>query len=323
MTIDGARQREAGRDKRQDERLDGRRHEGHDERQDERQDERWYLNDEREFLRRSLDDAALEHEAGDLSDEDYSVLAARDSTRLAAVEAELALLGPEPSEPPDEVAPSTGSGTTDGTERTVCPRWRKVGIAASCLLIVAGVVILVVHFVQGRQPGEVSSGSISVSEAQQMEQQLGQAQTLAAAGGAANQQRALALYNDVLGQDPSNPAALAGAGWIMWNLGTNSHVPGLVEDGRAEVTRAVKVSPTYYQAHLYLGLILANQDHNNNAAVVQFAEFLADGPPPNELPVVAPEVDPSYVAVGKPVPAALALPAASSSTTTTTKPSAP
>ena len=298
MTIDGARQREAG--------------------SDERRDERWYLNDEREFLRRSLDDAAREHEAGDLSDEDYSVLAARDSSRLAAVEAELALLGPEPSEPP-EVASSAHSKTTPATERTAFPLWRRVGIAASCLLIAAGVVILVVHFVQGRQPGEVSSGSISVSEAQQLEQQLGQAQSLAAAGGPSNQQKALALYNDVLGQDPSNPAALAGAGWIMWNLGTNSHVPGLVEDGRAEVTRAVKVSPTYYQAHLYLGLILANQDHNNNAAVVQFAEFLADGPPPNELPVVAPEVDPSYLAVGKPVPAALALPASSS----TTKPSAP
>ena len=311
MTIDRVRQREAGRD----------------ERRDQRRDERWYLNDEREFLRRSLDDAAREHEAGDLTDGDYSVLVSRDSARLAAVEAELAVLGPESSEPSEpcerpEVAPSTGSETTADMERTAFPRWRKVGIAASCLLIAAGVVILVVHFVQGRQPGQVSSGSITVSEAQQMEQQLGQAQTLAAAGGPANQQKALALYNDVLGQDPSNPAALAGAGWIMWNLGTNSHVSGFVEDGRAEVTSAVKVSPTYYQAHLYLGLILANQDHNNNAAVVQFAEFLADDPPPNELPVVVPEIDPSYLAIGKPVPAALALPAPSSSTTTT-KPSAP
>jgi hypothetical protein len=79
------------------------------------------------------------------------------------------------------------------------------------------------------------------------------------------------------------------------------------------------VSPTYYQGHLYLGLILANQDHNNAAAVVQFDKFLADDPPANELPVVAPDVDPSYLAIGKPVPAALAI----SSTTTTTKPSAP
>jgi hypothetical protein len=283
-----------------------------------REDERWYLDDEREFLRRSLDDAAREHEAGDLSDEDYSVLVARDSSRLAGVEAELALLGPEPSEQTASAAAGQSEATA-ATERTALPRWRKVGIAASCLMIAAGVVILVVHFVQGRQPGQVSSGSISVSEAQQIEQQLGQAQSLGAAGGPVNQQKALALYNDVLGQDPGNPAALAGAGWIMWNLGTDSHVPGFVEDGRAEVSRAVKVSPTYYQAHLYLGLILANQDHDNNAAVVQFAEFLANDPPPNELPVVAPEVDPSYLAIGKPVPAALALPAS----TTTTKPSAP
>jgi hypothetical protein len=95
-------------------------------------------------------------------------------------------------------------------------------------------------------------------------------------------------------------------------------VGAYTEDGRSEVTRAVRVSPTYYQGHLYLGLILANEDHNNAAAVVQFDEFLADDPPTSELPVVAPAVDPSYVAAGKPVPAALAIPSSS-----TTKPSTP
>jgi tetratricopeptide (TPR) repeat protein len=197
--------------------------------------------------------------------------------------------------------------------------WRKVGIGASCLLIVLGIVILVVHFVQARQPGQASSGDISVSQAQQIEQQLTQAASLASAGGAKNDQAALDLYNEVLSADPSNPAALSGAGWLMWNLGTASHVAGYIEDGRSEVTRAVRVAPTYYQAHLYLGLILANQDHNNAAAVLQFDAFLADNPPADELPVVAPDVDPSYLAVGKPVPAALAI----SSTTTTTSPSAP
>ncbi len=197
--------------------------------------------------------------------------------------------------------------------------WRRVGIVASCLLIVTGILILVVHFVQARQPGQASSGSISVSQAQQIEQQLQQADALDSAGGAKNEQAALVLFNDVLAEDPSNPAALASAGWLMWNLGTAAHVSAYTEDGRAEVTRSISVSPTYYQAHLYLGLILANQDHNNAAAVVQFDEFLADDPPTGELPVVAPEVDPSYVALGKPVPAALAVP----SSTTTTAPSAP
>jgi hypothetical protein len=292
-------------------------------RDDSSRDERWYLADEEDFLRRSLEDARREHEAGDLSDEDYDLLVARDTSRLAEVVAELADLEPEPSEAALS-ASGSASGANDSADTPVAARppmamWRRVGIAASCLLIVAGIVILVAHFVQTRQPGQASSGSISVSQAQQIEQQLQQADSLTNAGGAKNEQAALVLFNDVLAEDPSNPAALASAGWLMWNLGTTSHVAGYTEDGRAEVTRSVSVSPTYYQGHLYLGLILAIQDHNNAAAVVQFDEFLADGPPPSELPVVAAEVDPSYVAVGKPVPAGLVVP----SSTTTTTPSAP
>ena len=287
-------------------------------------DERWYLTDEQDFLRRSLDDAHREHEAGDLSDDDYDVLVSRDSARLAEVEAELAALGPEAADPEAEPATSasTESSDVDATPRPPMAMWRKVGIAMSCLFIAAGVVILVVHFVQARQPGQASSGGITVSQAQQIEQQLAQAASLASAGGLKNDQAALVLYNDVLSADPSNPAALAGAGWLMWNLGTASHVAAYTEDGRSEVTRAVHVAPTFYQGHLYLGLILANEDHNNAAAVVQFDEFLADNPPSNELPVVAPDVDPSYLAVGKPVPAALAT-SSTTTTTTTTKPSSP
>jgi hypothetical protein len=283
-------------------------------------DERWYLADEVDFLRRSLEDARREHDAGDLSDEDYDLLVARDSSRLAEVEAELADLGPEPSEdePPTKAAADDATDTADAVLPPMA-MWRRVGIVVSCLFIVTGIVILVAHFVQGRQPGQASSGRISVSQAQQIEQQLQQADALDGAGGAKNEQAALVIFNDVLAEDPSNPAALASAGWLMWNLGTASHVAAYTEDGRAEVTRSISVSPTYYQAHLYLGLILANQDHNNAAAVVQFDQFLADDPPTGELPVVAPELQPSYVAVGKPVPAALAI----APSTTTTAPSAP
>jgi hypothetical protein len=278
-------------------------------------DERWYLNDQIDFLRRSLDDARLEHEAGDLSDDDYDVLVTRDTARLTEVETELAALAPEPDEPPG-ATPTDASSEADAATRPPMAMWRKVGIGLSCLFIAVGVAVLVVHFVQARQPGRAPSGSITVSQAQQIDQQLAQAASLASAGGAKNQQAALVLYNDVLATDPSNPAALSGAGWLMWNLGTASHVAGYTEDGRSEVARAVRVAPTYYQGHLYLGLILANEDHNNAAAVVQFDEFLADDPPANELSVVAPDVDPSYLAVGKPVPAALVI----SSPPTTTQP---
>ncbi len=72
-------------------------------------DERWYLADEQDFLHRSLEDARREHEAGDLSDEDYELLAARDSARLAEVDSELAALGPEPR--PDDASASSSAGS--------------------------------------------------------------------------------------------------------------------------------------------------------------------------------------------------------------------
>ncbi len=266
-------------------------------------DDRWYLTDERDFLRRSLQDAEREHEAGDLSDEDHAVLVERDAARLTEVEAELAVLGPVPVSP--EAAEPAG-----GAERRPLPLWRRIGIVAACLLIAAGGVILVVHFVQARQPGQSSSGSVSVSQAQQIEQQLGQAAALNNKG---NVKGALELYNKVLSEDPANPAALAYAGYLQWDLGSTAHVATLVRIGRAEIETAVKDAPTFYQAHLFDGLVLQNQDHDHAAAVTQFNDFLADGPPAAELSQVAPLVAGAYRSAGEPLPAAFSGAAAGSS----------
>ena len=78
----------------------------------------------------------------------------------------------------------------------------------------------------------------------------------------------------------------------------------MVRVGRAEIETAIKDSPTYYQAHLFEGLVLENQDHNHAAAVTQFNDFLADDPPAAELPQAAPLVAPAYQAAGLPLPAA-------------------
>ncbi|HVT42267.1 MAG TPA: hypothetical protein VHD39_04730, partial [Acidimicrobiales bacterium] len=204
-------------------------------------DERWYLTDQRDFLRRSLEDADRELEAGDLSAEDHALLVARDRARLTEVEAELDAFGDTP-------AASTGAGVAvssangpgevtegDGADDATPPRrrlspWRWVGIVASSLLIVVGLVILVVHFVQAGQPGQPISGSVTLSQAQKIEQQLNQALTLNNQG---DTKGALELYDAVLTEDPSNPAALASAGFLQWNLGSTHHVPSLVRIGRA------------------------------------------------------------------------------------------
>jgi hypothetical protein len=269
-----------------------------------RPDERWYLTDEREFLRRSLEDADREHDAGDLSDEDHAVLVARDSSRLAEVEAALDALGPETAAPPP--------GDRERPERAPISAWRWVGIAAACLLIAAGAGILVVHFVQARQPGQASSGSVSLSQAQQIEQQLQQAQTQNNKG---DTSAAIQLYDEVISEDPTNPAALAYSGYLKWNVGTEAHVAAVVRVGRAEIEKSVRVAPSYYQGHLFDGLVLYNEDHNAAAAVTQFDDFLADDPPAAELPQVAPLVAGAYSAAGVPVPAAFA---ATTSTSTST-----
>jgi hypothetical protein len=262
-------------------------------------DDRWYLTDEREFLQRSLDDADREHAAGDLSDEDHAVLVGRDTARLAEVVAELAALGPEPAaEEPEMLADSAPV-----PERPPWPLWRRLGVVAACLLIVLGAGVLVAHFVQARQPGQASSGGVTLSQAQLIEQQLQQALVQNNKG---HTTAALELYNKVLSEDPSNPAALAYAGYLQWNVGTSAHVAQLIRIGRAEIQTAVKDSPSYYQGHLFYGLVLENQDHNHAAAVTQFNEFVADGPPAAELPQVAPLVAGAYKAVGKPVPSAFA-----------------
>ena len=257
-------------------------------------DDRWYLADEREFLLRSLDDADRERAAGDLSDEDHAILVARDSARLAEVEAELAALVPEPAAP----APPPPAG---GPERRPLPLWRRMGIVAACLLIAAGVVILVAHYVQARQPGQSSSGSVSLSQAQLIEQQLEQALVQNNQG---NTKAALELYDKVLTEDPSNPAALAYAGYLQWNVGSSAHVASLVRIGRAEIETAVRDSPSYYQGHLFYGLVLENQDHDDAAAVTQFDDFLADDPPTAEPAQVADLVAGAYRGAGVPVPSA-------------------
>ena len=213
---------------------------------------------------------------------------------MAEVEAELAALVPEPAAP----APPPPAG---GPERRPLPLWRRMGIVAACLLIAAGVVILVAHYVQARQPGQSSSGTVSLSQAQLIEQQLEQALVQNNQG---NTKAALELYDKVLTEDPSNPAAPAYAGYLQWNVGSSAHVASLVRIGRAEIETAVRDSPSYYQGHLFYGLVLENQDHDDAAAVTQFDDFLADDPPTAEPAQVADLVAGAYRGAGVPVPSA-------------------
>jgi tetratricopeptide (TPR) repeat protein len=275
-------------------------------------EERWYLTDEREFLERSLADADRERDAGDLSVEDHALLVGRDRSRLGEVQAELAALNAVAS--PSKAVRTDRARPTQAA-RTTMPWWRRLGIIGSCLLIAVGLVILVVHFVQARQPGQASSGSVSVSQAQLIEQQLQQADALNQQG---STKSALVLYNKVLSEDPSNPHGLAYAGFLQWNVGSTAGVPSLTRVGRSEIETAIAKNPSYGQAHLFYGLVLENQDHNHAAAVAQFNDFLEDAPPAAELAQTAPLVAGAYKGAGVPLPAQFSATTTTTTTTTTT-----
>ena len=259
---------------------------------------------------RSLADADRERDAGDLSADDHAVLVARDRARLAEVEDELAALdavAPTPS----KVERERAGGSRACPDAAVAP----ARIVGASLLIAAGAVILVVHSVQARQPGQASSGSVTVSQAQLIEQQLLQADALNQQG---STKAALVLYDKVLSEDPSNPHALASAGFLEWNVGTTASVPSLTKVGRSEIETAIRNNPSYGQAHLFYGLVLENQDHNHAGAVAQFNDFLNDAPPVSELAQAAPLVSGAYKAAGVPLPAQFGTGSTTTTTTTTT-----
>jgi hypothetical protein len=285
--------------------------------------ERWYLNDQREFLLRSIDDAQREYDAGDLASSDYDVLVARDRSRLAEVESELAALGPEPAvDAPaaraDAVTARAATSAAPPASTEVAARrrygtWSRIGIVAACLLILAGAGILVNHAVNPAAPGQPITGSTPTSKTDLIKEQLAAAVLLSEDGEGG---QALSLYNKVLGEDPGDPVALAAGGWLEWNAGVSGKSAATERAGLQSEEQAVRDAPTFYGGHLYLGLILLDQDDNATGAVKQFTAFLADSHPASVIKSFAQHIAPAWQQLHEPLPADVAKALASSTTST-------
>ncbi|HXX90275.1 MAG TPA: hypothetical protein VEI83_08640, partial [Acidimicrobiales bacterium] len=163
------------------------------------------LEDEREFLVRSLRDLEDERAVGDLSPEDYATLQDRYTARTAEVLHALDAIAPSPP----------AAAVTEGSEPRLPARVRRrrrrllvaTGTAAFALLAL----VAVASATGMRLPGEASSGSPTLGRSQQVQRQLAQAASLEQEGRAAD---ALALYRTVLGEDPTQSQALAESGWL-------------------------------------------------------------------------------------------------------------
>ena len=235
------------------------------------------LEEERDFLLRSLDDLDAEHDAGDLEDDDYRELKADYTARAAAVIRRLEGIQAPASDDPGEVAHDGGDGddrdegddgdeakagrTGDGrrtvpprrrparTARARRPRWPLVLSLVATLALAGGSGYLVTRTSGERLPGQESSGGPERTPRALLQQAI----DLDAAGQLVE---AAKLYDAVLAEDPENVVALSRRGWVLGRSGRQAGNVELLQAGLGYLERANKVDPTYPDAHAFRGLVL-------------------------------------------------------------------
>jgi cytochrome c-type biogenesis protein CcmH len=246
------------------------------------------LDDRRRFLERSLADAYAEHQAGDLSDQDYQALRRRDTARLATLDLRMDVVSgrvePEVATAPAATATAVAVATVpdDAPSPAVAAgrpkrsrRQRRL-LGGGVTALVAALVLVVSLYAANRLPGQTLTGSVALSQAAQIQQQLAQAATLV------NQRQtgqAAQLYQRVLSEQSNNEVALAQLGWLEYETGVQGKSASLIAEARVDLNKAVQLAPHDYAGRLYLGTLLLQQDNNAAGAVTQYQQFLAAKPP--------------------------------------------
>jgi len=241
------------------------------------------LEEERDFLLVSLRDLERERAAGEISESDYSALYAEYTARTAAV---LRAIRQDLQESPEmegkragvaAPAGSVPSGATAGSGRSGGGRapWnrrRTMVTAASVFLLVVLASVTLANVAGSRRSDQAATGSVAVSPSGRVEQAL----RLERDGRATD---ALKLYDAVIGDEPTNVAALSYRGWLLKRA-------GLADEALASLDKAIAADPSYPDAHFFRGMVLY-QDRNDPAgAVPEFRLFLSNRPPPEMVPMV-------------------------------------
>jgi tetratricopeptide (TPR) repeat protein len=187
--------------------------------------DRGALEDQRDFLLRSLEDLEREHEVGDVDEHDYLALKDDYTVRAAAVLRAL-------DAGPDRIGVRSARRS---------PRRTAVVVGAVALLAVA-TGLLVAQAAGRRDPGEVATGGIR----QSVTEKLNEAGRLSGDGSYAE---AIDLYDEVLADDPVNVEALTYRGWVLT-------LSGQAREGLTSLLDAATADPTYPDVHAFLAIVL-------------------------------------------------------------------
>ena len=206
------------------------------------------LEEQRDFLLRSLDDLEAERAAGDIEGHDYRTLR-DDYTHRAA-----------------EVLRAIDEGRATLAESR--PPRRPGRMLAAAVLVAAlavGAGVLVARSSGDRLPGDTITGDIRQTNSQL----LADAGRLVQRGEALE---AIKKYDEVLARDPDNEQALAYRGWLLV-------LAGLPEEGLEYIDRAIAVDPDYPDARFFRGFVLRREGRLDEA-LVELRRFLENDPPP-------------------------------------------
>jgi tetratricopeptide (TPR) repeat protein len=265
------------------------------------------LEQEREFLLRSLADLELERAAGDLDEADFRVLRDGYTARAAAVLRALERARDATTvEPGPDGAPSPMSSSPSSPRARLRRPLRTIAVASLVGGVALGAGLLVAGTAGDRLPGQTASGSLPAGEADR----LAEARSLLTRGRTVE---ALQKFDQVLRTDPRQPEALAYRGWLLRLAGVAASAPRLVDRGQQSVEAAIAADPSYADAHFFRGVILLEDRQQPAAAVAELRLFLATNPPPALRSAVEQVLDRALAASGQPP----------SPTTTTTPPSPP
>ena len=217
------------------------------------------MSAEREFLERSLADLDAERAAGDLADDDFKLLKDRYTARLQSLSRDRSDVDPHRS----------------GTEKASVGR--RVGIGALVGALAVGAGLLVAQASGSREPGETITGE-TPADREAATGPLQRAAELAASGDVLG---ALEVYDEVLAEDPDDPAALTYKGWLLRNVGAANGEDELAERGVQLLERASQVDPTFSEAWLFLGIVYYRDQDDPTRAVDALRLAIANDPIPD------------------------------------------
>lgn len=214
-------------------------------------DELALLEEERDHLLASLEDLDREHDAGDMDDRDYQTLrddyTVRASEVLRAIEERRRLV--EAPRPPHR------------RSRTVA-----TVVGAVALAVVAGVLVAQNS---GQRGGGAISGAVDTQRARLATCQQASFQ---------DPQGGVDCYDEILADAPDNVEALTYQGWALIRLDR-------VEEGAANLARAVEIDPDYADARVFRAVV-AKRGGDYELAASEIDQFYRDDPSPAAIQVL-------------------------------------